>query len=97
MSAGIGGPSDSASALERVITRFRAYLNRSRHETGAREELRWLREFERQEQSVSASVQPRLSGVGRILENPRAVALYFEREPTDEELQALHDRLRGGR
>lgn len=39
--------------------------------------------------------RPRVLGVGRMGDNPRAVLVSLERAPTDDELRALHDYLRG--
>lgn len=41
-----------------------------------------------------ASKKLRIRGIGRVLEEPRAVILMLNERPTDDEMRALHDRLR---
>lgn len=35
----------------------------------------------------------RLTGTGRLTDYPRAVVLYFNRSPTEDELRFIHDEL----
>ncbi|MCO2545427.1 hypothetical protein FA328_34725, partial [Pseudomonas aeruginosa] len=37
---------------------------------------------------------PEVSGIGRDTGHPRAVVLYLRKEPTDDDLRAIHDALR---
>lgn len=37
---------------------------------------------------------PRVSGVSRDAECPKALVVFFQREPTDDEMRALHELLR---
>lgn len=37
---------------------------------------------------------PRVNGVSRMIDAPRSIAVHFTREPTDDELRALHELVR---
>ena len=59
-----------------------------------RDKLREAVSAERKAAKVARKQWPVAVGVGRDAENPRALSIVFDREPTDDELRALHEGLK---